>query len=99
MVLYEVTLVLGDPAAAGGLEAFMRGRHIPHIFATGCFTEVRFCRMGPGRYRTVYAAASQEDLDRYVDLHAPGLRADFEAHAPAGLTVTREVWEVVERWG
>ena len=99
MVLYEVTLVLADEAAADELETFMRGRHIPHIFATGCFTDVRFCRMERGRYRTVYAAAKQQDLDRYVDHHAPGLRADFDAHAPAGLTVTREVWDVVERWG
>jgi hypothetical protein len=98
MVYYEVTLDV-EPGRAAELEAYMRGRHIPHIFATGCFRSIRFCRAGEARFRTRYGAESQADLDRYVAQHAPALRDDFAAHFAAGVTLAREVWDEVERWG
>ncbi|HET6762679.1 MAG TPA: DUF4286 family protein [Longimicrobiaceae bacterium] len=99
MVLYEVTILLDDAARADELMAYMRGRHIPQIYSTGCFRDVRFCRVGQSRFRTVYAANSQEDLDRYLREHSGHLRDDFNTHFADGLTATREVWDVLESWG
>jgi len=99
MVLYEVTIILDDPARADELVAYMRGRHIPQIYSTGCFRNVRFCRLGENRIRTVYAADSQEHLDGYLREHSAHLRDDFNAHFADGLSVSREVWDVLESWG
>jgi hypothetical protein len=99
MLLYEAMLCLEDLSHAAALEAYMRGRHIPNIFATGCFRDIRFCRIEDGRFRTTYAAATQDDFDRYLRDYAPALRDDFAAHAPPELTVAREVWTVMESWG
>ncbi|MDB4950959.1 MAG: hypothetical protein JWM27_3608 [Gemmatimonadetes bacterium] len=98
MVFYEVTLDV-EPGLAAELEAYMRGRHIPQIFATGCFRTIRLDRAGEARFRTRYGAHTQADLDRYVAEHAPALREDFAAHFPAGLALSREVWSEAERWG
>jgi hypothetical protein len=99
MVIYEVTLTLDDPARGEELEAYMRGRHIPQIYATGCFREVRFSRTDDGRYRTSYGAALQEHLDRYLREYTHALRDDFASHFPTGVSASREVWTVVESWG
>jgi hypothetical protein len=95
---YEAVLDV-EPHLAERLEAYMRGRHVPAIFATGCFHDVRFERAGVTRFRTLYRAATRADLDRYLAQHAPGLRADFLAHFPTGISVTRETWDELETWG
>lgn len=97
MTRYEVTLDVStaDPAA---LEQYMRDRHIPQIFATGCFHEIRFDRASPTLFRTTYHAARQANLDRYLAEHAAHFRADFAAHFPDGVTALREVWTEVEDW-
>jgi hypothetical protein len=97
MILYEVTLQV-EPALAPKLEGYMRSRHIPEIFATGCFRRIRFDTASPARFRTFYQADSQAQLDRYLREHAPKLRADFQAEFPAGVTVTREIWTQRETW-
>lgn len=98
MISYEVTAEL-DPARAEAYERYMRETHIPEVLATGCFRAATFARAAPGRYRTCYVAATQADLDRYLDQHASALRADYAAHFPSGVTLTREVWVTVEAWG
>jgi Domain of unknown function (DUF4286) len=106
MVRYEVILDV-DPRAAAALEHYMRERHIPEIFATACFAEIRFDRLvapeargeaGAVRFRTTYHAARREDLDRYLTEHTARLRADFEAHVGESATVARAVWDELERW-
>lgn len=97
MLLYEVTLEV-EPEIADAIERYMRDKHIPEIFATGCFRGVEFARTSAGRFRTAYAAATQDDLDRYLREHAPHFRDDFVLHFPSGATPTREVWSVVQRW-
>jgi hypothetical protein len=96
-VTYEATLD-AEPHLVDALEAYMRGRHIPRIFATGCFRAIRFERAGETRFRTAYQAAVRADLDRYLRDHTEAMRADFLAHFPTGVTITREVWEPVESW-
>jgi uncharacterized protein DUF4286 len=98
MLIYEVTLQV-DPAVAAAVETHMRGEHIPDILATRCFRRIRFDRASPARFRTSYEADSEADLERYLGQHAPRLRAAFQTQFPSGVTLTRETWRPLERWG
>lgn len=89
---YEVTIELEDLSLADALEAYMRGKHVAEVVATGCFLDGRFEQSAPGVYRSRYTVASQEDLDRYLADHAPRLRADFQEHFPSGVRLSRAVW-------
>jgi hypothetical protein len=97
MISYEVTLQ-AQPHLAGAVEQFMTESHIPDIFRTGCFREIRFSRASAGRFRTAYQATTQADLDRYVQDHAPQFRAEFLERFPDGVNVTRETWVQREMW-
>ena len=98
MIVYEVTLEL-DPAVASAVEDYMRRRHIPVIFATGCFRRIRFQETNDHRFRTAYEAETESDLNRYLQEYAPGLRAEFLAEFPRGVTIARETWQDREVWG
>ena len=97
MILYEVTLQV-ESSLAEQVESHMRVEHIPAIFATGCFQQIYFDRASPARFRTRYFAQSQADLDRYLQHHAPGLRAQFQARFASGVRLTRETWFTVQSW-
>lgn len=97
MTAYEVTATVA-PELAPRYEAYMREQHIPALLATGCFVAARFSRAAPGQYRMRYEAPDREALERYLALHAPGLRAEFEAQFPAGVTLTRATWELIQAW-
>jgi hypothetical protein len=98
MISYEVTLQ-AQPQLASAVEHFMLESHIPEIFGTGCFREIRFSRASAGRFRTAYQASTQADLDRYVQDHAPGFRAEFLERFPEGVSITRETWVQRGVWG
>jgi hypothetical protein len=97
MISYEVTLQ-AQPQLAARLEQFMTESHIPQIFLTGCFREIRLSRASAGRFRTAYQANTQADLDRYVQDHAPRFRAEFLERFPEGVNITRETWVQREVW-
>lgn len=97
MVRYEVTLEV-EPGHAAAVAEYMRGVHIPQIFATGCFRTIRFERAAPGRFRTCYVAARMDELQHYLREHAPALRAEFQARFPAGVAVARETWTELAVW-
>jgi Domain of unknown function (DUF4286) len=97
MIAYEVTSQV-EESLVGRFEQYMRETHIPEVLATGCFQAAVFARSSPGRYRTSYVAGAQADLDRYLERHTAGLRSDFAAHFPKGVSLSREVWVAVERW-
>jgi uncharacterized protein DUF4286 len=97
MILYEVVLEVEPPASAA-VEEHMRRRHIPKIFATGCFRLIRFQRSSNNRFRTSYEAGTAADLERYLQDHAPAMRAEFLAEFPTGVQLTRETWQVLESW-
>jgi hypothetical protein len=86
------------PDLARDYEHFMREHHIPAILATGCFRRAAFTRADPDRYRMRYEAPSSEDLERYLAGHAPALREDFAARFPEAVTVSRDVWAVLQDW-
>lgn len=92
MISYEVTVAV-DPALEARFDDYMTKTHIPEVMATGCFLAARYYSEGDRR-RTVYEAADQETLDRYLTVEAARLRDDFAAHFPAGVTVSRETWHV-----
>ena len=98
MIAYEVTCEV-EPRLAPAYEQYMREKHIPEVFATGCFHCTVFSRSTPGRYRTSFMARTQGDLDRYLQHHTEALRADFAAHFPEGVSLSREVWVTLGRWG
>lgn len=97
MVLYEVTVEI-EAELAEAFAAYMRDKHIPEIWRTGCFAAIRFEQAGPQRFRTCYAAATQADLDSYLSAHTAHFRADFLAHFPRGATAGREIWTVAQEW-
>ena len=96
MIHYEVTLEC-SAVMARAVERWMRTAHIPDMLATGCFSAVHFDR-AEDRFRTVYEAATQQLLDRYLDEHAAGMREAFRRQFPDGVVVSREVWEHVQAW-
>ena len=97
MISYEVTLQ-AEAQLVASVEQYMTESHIPHIFGTGCFREIRFSRASAGRFRTAYQANTQADLDRYVQDHAPRFRAEFLERFPDGVNITRETWVQREVW-
>src|SRR5688572_26812041 len=97
MLSYEITLQ-PQRTLASAVETFMRESHIPAILSTGCFADIRFSRASAGRFRTGYRADSQADLDRYLQEHAPRLRAEFVERFPENVSVTRETWVLLQYW-
>ena len=96
-VIYEVTAIVRDDLIET-YEQYMRSRHIPDLLATGSFVGASFWRSEDGRYRMCYEAATQEDLDEYLNRHAEGLRADLRSRFPDGVKLSREVWNVIEKF-
>lgn len=97
MVSYEVTATVA-PGLAAAFERFMREHHIPALIATGCFGGAAFARVAPGRYRMRYDAEARADLDRYLATHAARLRDEFAGRFPTGVTLEREVADVLQMW-
>jgi hypothetical protein len=91
MVTYEVVTTI-DAAHRARFEHYMQHRHIAEVLATGCFTGATLERSADGRYRTRYQARTAEDVERYLSHHTAALRADFAAHFPEGVAVTRDRW-------
>jgi hypothetical protein len=91
MVRYEVTLEV-EPSIAKAVRAFLHDKHFPEIRATGCFQHISFATASSTRYRSTYHAATEADLQRYFEVHATHLRADFVSRFPSGVTVSRETW-------
>ncbi len=97
MITYEVSVEV-EPYLADSFQRYMVLKHIPEILATGCFASIAFERAAPGRFRTRYQAATQEDLDTYLETHTQHFREDFLRHFPDGTSARRETWESLERW-
>ncbi|MGI8618110.1 MAG: DUF4286 family protein [Gemmatimonadaceae bacterium] len=97
MLTYEITVTV-RPDLCGEYERYMRDLHIPDLMQTGNFVAASFSRSAAGRYRIRYEARSREELDSYLEQHAPRLRQHFNDTFPAGVEVLREEWTVLEKW-
>lgn len=93
MIIYEVTVTV-EPHLVTSYEKYMIERHIPDVLATGYFVSAEMCR-ATDSYRVQYRAESRERLDAYLAADTERLRADFAAHFPKGVSVSREIWESV----
>lgn len=96
-ILYEVTAKV-DASMLDAFERYMVDHHVPDLLATGCFTGARVCRDAESRLRMSYEAPDQASLHRYLEHHAPGLRADVIARFPTGVTLSRDQWSVIREW-
>ena len=94
MVRYEVIADVA-PALVDRYEEYMRTKHLPDIFATGCFVRVALDRASATRFRSRYEARTRADVDRYLAEHTARYRADFAARFPTGVTLSREIWEEI----
>ena len=97
MVTYEVTAMV-EMRLVEAYERYMREHHIPDVLASGCFQSAVFTRATPGHYRMRYEAPSDEELQRYLAVYAPGLRRQFASCFPEGVTLSREVWTAIQSW-
>ena len=98
MVRYEVIADVA-PELVDRYVEYMRSRHFPEILATGCFVRIGLDRASATRFRSRYEARTRADVDRYLAEHTARLRADFAAHFPTGVTLTREIWEEIVEMG
>lgn len=96
-VVYEVTAVVSD-GLRSRYELYMRERHIPDVLATGLFLGANLGREDGGTFRVRYELADRATLERYLKVHATRLRADFAAHFPEGVKLTRLVWTTLQAW-
>ena len=97
MVIYEVIATVRADLTEK-YEKYMREQHISDLLATGYFSGAEIARANSGRYCVRYTAHDQNALDKYLGKEANRLRADFAAHFPEGVEVSREVWTVIESW-
>ncbi len=97
MITYEVTATVRDDLRTR-YEVFMRERHIPDVLLTGLFLGAHILRADDGRFRTRYELADRPALERYLATHAARLRADFHAHFPEGVELSRDVWNGLVAW-
>jgi hypothetical protein len=93
MVIYEIDAIV-KPELIDQYERYMTG-HIGDVLATGYFTSATFDRDG-NRYRIRYTAEDRSRLDQYLKTDAPRLRDDLKSHFPAGIELSREIWDRVE---
>jgi len=92
MISYEVTVEV-EAEILSDFDAYMTTKHLPDVMATGCFLAARYYA-DSSRRRTVYEAADQETLDRYLGVEAARLRDDFAKHFPSGVKVSRAFWNL-----
>jgi hypothetical protein len=76
----------------------MRERHIPDVLATGLFSGARFARSDEGQYQATYHLDGRAALEKYIQVHAARLRADFTAHFPEGVELSRDNWTTLHQW-
>ncbi len=92
MIIYEITTTV-DKELIKKYEEYMQEIHIPDLLETEYFESAEFAPLGEGKYRVSYAAKDREVLDRYLDTSAEALRKDFLRHFPAGVEVSREIYD------
>ena len=93
MLIYEITATV-DPKLAAAYETYMTEQHIPELLATGYFAAAFLAKNGE-QYRIGYHAHTQELFDTYIANEADRLRTDFAQHFPTGITVSRQVLDIV----
>ena len=94
MLIYEVTAVV-EAELVAEYEKYMVEQHIRDVLATGSFSAAYFAG-SDGVYRIGYHCDSREDLETYYTEHAAALRADFAAHFPNGIELSRKELDIIK---
>lgn len=97
MLIYEITAIVSEKSVET-YEKYMREQHIPDLLKTGYFKSAYFTRSTENRYRIQYHAHDQNALDDYLEKEASRLREDFSLHFPTGIEISRETWEILEKF-
>jgi hypothetical protein len=79
MFIYNVTVKVEHSIAAEWLT-WLKTEHIPEVIGTGCFTSAKILELLENAdeegltFAIQYQAATKEDYDRYLEVHANPLR-------------------------
>jgi len=100
MIIYNVTIKVENNIADVWLQ-WMKEEHIPDVMSTACFNKATILRLievddtdGP-TYAIQYQAESKADYNRYIQIHADGMRKKVADKWGNGLIAFRSVLEVV----
>jgi hypothetical protein len=104
MIVYNVTIKV-DASIADAWLPWLLEEHIPDVMKTGCFSSNRVVRLlevddreGP-TYAIQYNAESKADYNRYIQIHAAGLRDKSVQKWGNRFIAFRSVMQVVKREG
>lgn len=92
MLIYELALRVEDEWFDAVSEHARLS--VLDMLDTDCFAGVTL-ESAAGCLRIRAKAADQAMLDRYLDVFAPDLRADFLEHFPVGVHIERTVWQLL----
>lgn len=100
MIIYNVTVNVEDSAHDAWLE-WMKNTHIPDVVNTGCFTHGKIYRIlveeqEGTSYSIQYTADSMEEVDRYLENFAQGLRQDAHDAFGGKFTAFRTLLEHID---
>ena len=100
-IIYNVTIKVEAGIADAWLQWLLQ-EHIPEIMNTGCFISHKVVRLlevdeseGP-TYAVQYGADSKADYNRYIQLHAAGMRQRSIDKWGNGFIAFRSVMQVVQ---
>jgi hypothetical protein len=100
MILYNITINIDHAVAEEWLE-WMQQKHIPDVMATGYFLRNQVCRMlneednGGVTYAVQYFARNMEDLEEFLQDHAPALQDEYHQRYQGRYVSFRSMLEVV----
>lgn len=101
MIIYNVTIKVEESIASAWLD-WLLNEHIPEVMSTGCFSSHKVVRLlevdeteGP-TYAIQYNADSKADYNRYIQLHAPGMRQKSFDKWGNSFIAFRSVMQVVQ---
>ena len=101
MIIYNVTIKVEESIASAWLD-WLLNELIPEMMSTGCFSSHKVVRLlevdeteGP-TYAIQYNADSKADYNRYIQLHAPGMRQKSFDKWGNSFIAFRSVMQVVQ---
>ncbi len=99
MIIYNVTVNIENDVHDEWLQ-WMKTKHIPDVMATGYFIEQKLCRVlveeEQGKtYSFQYTAKNMENVQEYIDNHAPRLRKEVTDKYGDKFVAFRTLLEVI----
>lgn len=100
MIIYNVTINIEKEVHDEWLH-WMKTKHIPDVMATGYFLENKLCKVLVDEeqgitYSFQYTAKNMEDVQEYLDKHAPRLRKDVADKYANKFVAFRTLLEVIK---